>query len=69
MPLVYSQLVVVRIVHRDPAITKGVADALADDLMRMLDTWQIIIPPGENMPRLEVLTFGSEDFIREGHPC
>jgi hypothetical protein len=62
-------MVVVRIVHPDPSILKGVSEALADDLMRMLDTWQIIVPPGETRPRLEVLTVGSEDFMQEGHPC
>jgi hypothetical protein len=62
-------MVVVRIVHPDPSILKGVSEALADDLMRMLDTWQIIVSPGETRPRLEVLTVGSEDFMQEGHPC
>jgi len=63
-------MVVVRIVHPDPAITKGVSEALADALVRMLDSWPIFLPPGENRPTLQVLTVGSEDFTQpEGHPC
>jgi hypothetical protein len=70
-PLTYSQLVIIRVTHEDPTVTRACASALRQELSPVLEAFLRLVPLPGIRPKLEVLAVGSEDFpMKEGgHPC
>jgi hypothetical protein len=68
-PITYSQLVVVRVSHRDPTITGNAAMVLRQELERIVPLWteQIAEPL---KPTMEVIPdIGLTGLHGRHHPC
>jgi hypothetical protein len=60
-PLIYSQLVIIRVSHESPAVTRNASMVLREELERVVNTWLLAIAEPIR-PKMEVLNVGSDDF-------